>query len=94
MKSDILGNGWLPYFNKLVEWGVHEDDAIFYLGVINSEYLGDFSYDEEDPFEDNEYLDWNDRESIINDFLLIKEEFEPDYNYYRYDVWKEEKEEE
>ena len=70
MKSNILGSGWLPYFNKLVEWGVHEDDAIFYLGVINSEYLGDFSYDEEDPFEDNEYLDWNDRESIINDLPL------------------------
>ena len=35
MKSNILGKGWLPYFHKLVSWGVDED---LVKGVTNGIY--------------------------------------------------------
>ena len=91
MKNNILGKGWLPYFHKLVSWGVDEDIAIFYLGVLNNELLGDWEIEDEDPFEEfDDDFDWNDKENILEDIENCKKEFANDYNFYRYEIWSKE----
>lgn len=88
-----MSKGWIPYLNKLISWGVSEDDAIFYLGVLNSEVLGDWEVDDEDPFVDVYfYDDWSEdnRINILKDVELAKEDYGEDYNFYRYEIWEEE----